>query len=307
MKIKFFIVALVLSMCSFSQNIPYNEEEIAINEYINGTLLQPQESSKSILAILIGDFGPTDRDGNQNFLKSNTLKKLAESLSNQGISTFRYDKRIVKQIRKGKVDNNIRFNDFITDAISTISYFKSQNTFSKIYVIGHGQGSLVGMVAAQNLSDGFISLAGSGRSLDKTLQSEIDKNAPMFTEDTAKVLDILKQGETTSNYPKALASIFSEELQPFLSSWIQFDPVSEIAKLNIPILIINGTKDLQVGIEESTALKNASKGATLKIIKKMNHILYTIEGDDLENSKSYNESYRKINPEVIESISAFIK
>ena len=307
MKIKFFLAAAFLSIYSFSQNGTYAEEEITINEYISGSLLKSQQNSRSILAILIGDFGPTDRDGNQNFLKSNTLKKLAESLSDQGISTFRYDKRIVKQIRKGKVDNDIRFNDFITDAVSTISYFKSQNSFSKIYVIGHGQGSLVGMIAAQDLSDGFISLAGSGRSLDKTLQSEIEKNAPMFSEDTAKVLDILKQGKTTPHYPKALASIFSEELQPFLSSWIQFDPIAEIAKLNTPVLIINGTKDLQVSVEESTALKNASKSATLKIIDKMNHILYTIEGDDLENSKSYNESYRKINPEVINSITTFIK
>ena len=307
MKIKFLVFAFIVCAPSFAQNKLFTEKEIAINELIDGTLLLSNTNSNSTLAIFIGDFGPTDRNGNQNFLKSNTLKKLAEGLSYQGVSTFRYDKRIVKQIRKGKVDNDILFNDFITDAISVVSHFKSQNTYSKIYIIGYGQGSLVGMIAAQEIGDGFVSLAGSGQSLDLILRNEIKKNAPMFAEDTAKVLETLKAGKTTPNFPEALASIFSEELQPFLSSWIQFNPITEISKLNVPVLIINGTKDLQVSVEESEALKNASKNGSLKIIEKMNHILYTIEGDDLENSKSYNESFRKINPQVIEHLISFIK
>ena len=128
-------------------------EELAINEWIDGSLLTPEDNSKSVLAIIIAGSGPTNRDGNQNFLKSNSLKKLAEGLSNQGITTFRYDKRIVKQIRKGKVDNNMMFDDFVTDAISVIEYFKEENNFSKIYVIGHSQGSLVGMLAAKEFGE----------------------------------------------------------------------------------------------------------------------------------------------------------
>ena len=60
-------------------------------------------------------------------MKNNSLKKLAEGLTNKGIATFRYDKRIVKQILKNKVDPNITFDDFVTDAKSVIDYFKARS------------------------------------------------------------------------------------------------------------------------------------------------------------------------------------
>jgi len=101
--------------------------------------------------------------------------------------------------------------------------------------------------------------------------------------------------------------MFNKDVQPFISNWMSYDPQIEIEKLKIPILIINGTKDLQVTEAEAKLLKGAAPKATLKIIDKMNHVLVPIEGDDLENSKSYNESERALSPELFESIIGFIK
>ena len=75
----------------------------------------------------------------------------------------------------------------------------------------------------------------------------------------------------------------------------------------MPVLIINGTKDLQVEPKEAQRLNEAVPGSSLNIIENMNHVLVTIEGDNLENSKSYNESFRKISPELIEAILRFVK
>jgi hypothetical protein len=87
---------------------------------------------------------------------------------------------------------------------------------------------------------------------------------------------------------------------------MQYNPQEIIKSLDMPVLIINGTKDLQVTVEEANLLKEASNSAELKIIDKMNHVLFIIEGDDLENSKSYNESSRKISQELLDSIIKFI-
>ena len=307
MKQKLIILSLLINITVFAQDDLFRVQELAINEWIDGTLLTPEDNSKSVLGIIIAGSGPTNRDGNQNFLKNNSLKKLAEGLSSQGVATFRYDKRIVKQIRKGKVDNNMMFDDFVTDAISVIDYFKGKNNFSKIYVIGHSQGSLVGMLAAKDRADGFISLAGAGQSIDAVILEQIEKTAPMYTEDSKKTFAILKLNKTTENYPPALASLFEITIQPFMSNWMQHDPQKIVKELNFPILIINGTKDLQVSVEEANLLKEASTNAELIIIENMNHILFTIDGDNLENSKSYNEAFRKINPSVIDSILSFIK
>jgi len=129
----------------------------------------------------------------------------------------------------------------------------------------------------------------------------------MFTKDAERVFLILKKGDTTEDYPIALASIFNKELQPFMTSWMQYNPQEEIKKLQIPILIINGSKDLQVSVEEANLLKEAVKNAQIEIIEKMNHILVPIEGDNLENSKSYNESFRTLSLKLIDAIVKFIK
>ena len=307
MKFRLFAFCLLFQVLVFSQEKQFTSSDISINKFIDGTLLLPIDNPKPNLAIIIGDSGPTDRNGNQNFLKNNSLKKLSEGLSKNGIASFRYDKRIVKQIRNNYVDKNITFDDFVTDAISVIYYFKASNNYNKIYVIGHGQGSLVGILASEDGVDGFISIGGAGNSIDDVIIEQIEKTAPMFTEDAKGVFTVLKNGKTTSHYPEALGSIFKEDIQLFMSNWMQYNPQDEIKKLSIPILIINGTKDLQVSVEEAKLLESAAIHASLKIIDKLNHIMYTIEGDDLENSKSYNESFRQISPELIETILGFIK
>jgi len=154
-------------------------------------LLLPNEKEKPNLIIIIAGSGPTDRNGNQNFLKNNSLKKLAERLTENGIATFRYDKRIVKQIRQGNVDPNISFNDFVTDAISVLNYFKLKDNFNKVYIIGHSQGSLVGILAAKEGADGFISLSEAGKTIDEVIIDQINKTAPMFTKYAERVFLIL--------------------------------------------------------------------------------------------------------------------
>ena len=252
------ILCIITSIISYGQEQTFKEEEVSISKFIDGTLLIPSDNQKSALAIIIAGSGPTDRNGNQNFLKNNSLKKLAESLTNNGIATFRYDKRIVKQIRKGNVDKDIMFDDFVSDAEDVINYFKEKETYSKIYVIGHSQGSLVGMLTAKENADGFISLAGAGQNIGDVIVDQVTKMAPKLGEEAQKVVDKLKKGETTTEYPQALASVFSLDLQPFMINWMQYNPTEIISELKIPVLIINGTKDLQVSEDEAQLLKSSN-------------------------------------------------
>ena len=305
---KFKLLLFLTLFCGYlsAQDITFEEKNITINKHVEGTLTVPLNSNNSPLAIIIGGSGPTDRDGNQNFLKNDALKKLAHGLSIQGIATFRYDKRVVKQIRTRNIDPDITFDDFVEDAISVIDYFKTGYTHSKIYLIGHSQGSLVGMIASKEKADGFISLAGAGQNIGNVLIDQVSKTAPQFTEDTKKAVESLKEGKLVKNYPQALASIFREDIQPFMINWMKYEPTEIIKTLEIPTLIINGTKDLQVSVEEAKTLNSAALSAQLEIIENMNHVLVPIDGDDLENSKSYNEPYRKISEDLISNISTFI-
>jgi pimeloyl-ACP methyl ester carboxylesterase len=307
MKTKLSILILLSGFISLAQNNSFTTNEISINQYVDGTLLTPTNVTRPDLAIIIGGSGPTDRDGNQSFLKNNSLKKLAESLSNNNIATFRYDKRVVKQIRLAQIDNNILFDDFVEDAISVLDYFIKSNRYNHIHIIGHSQGSLVGMLAANNGADGFISIAGVAQPIDNIVIEQIEKTYPIFSKDAKRVFNTLRKGKKTNNYPAELASIFNKDVQGFMINWMQYNPEDEIKKLKIPVLILQGKKDLQVEIKEATKLHKALPQSKLAIIESMNHVLVSIEGDNLENSKSYNEPSRKISDVLINRIVDFIK
>jgi len=307
MKSLVFILFLASTTLSYAQKFKTTARDISVSAFVDGTILVPEGVEKPPIAIIVGGSGPTDRNGNQQMINNNSLKLLAEGLSKQGIATFRYDKRILKQMKDRTLnEETISFEDFITDAKAVVSYFKRSNAFSKIYVIGHSQGSLVGMVAAQNDVDGFISLAGAGQSIDDVIVDQLEQQAPGLKDNARKAFDDIRANGIAVNYSPGLASIFRKQIQPFMLTWMKYNPKSEIGRLDIPILIINGDKDLQVQVSEAEKLRVAKPDAEFKIIPGMNHILKEIKGDDVENSKSYNEPNRPVMSDLLELVAAFI-
>ena len=297
------LAIIILTLKLNAQN--YSESNISINENIYGSIVEPKSRSNSSLVIFIGGSGPIDRDGNQSFMKCDMFKKLAYSLSKKGISSFRYDKRVVTQIKKGKLDKKITFDDFVSDAIAIIDFFESK--YNSIIIAGHSQGSLVGLLSIKEGVSGFISLSGAGRTIDMVIEDQISKTAPMFLEDTKKIFKILRSGKITEDFPLPLYSIFNIEIQPFMISWMQYDPKKIIAKIPIPSLIINGDNDLQVDEKEAKLLYNSAQNSEILIVKNMNHVLVEIEGDDIKNVKSYNNPDLKISELVIEKMVEFIE
>lgn len=303
-RIKYIVLAiLILTLKLNAQN--YKENNISINDNIYGSIVEPKSRSNSNLVIFIGGSGPIDRDGNQSFMKCDMFKKLAYSLSEKGISSFRYDKRVVTQIRKGKLDKKITFDDFVSDAIAIIDFF--QLKYNSIVIAGHSQGSLVGLLSINEGVSGFISLSGAGRTIDMVIEDQISKTAPMLLEDTKNIFKILRSGKITEDFPLPLYSLFNIEIQPFIISWMQYDPKKIIAKIPIPSLIINGDNDLQVDEKEAKLLYNSAQNSEILIVKNMNHVLVEIEGDELKNVKSYNNPDLKISELVIEKMVEFIE
>jgi alpha-beta hydrolase superfamily lysophospholipase len=307
---KYLILVVFLTFGSLkAQSIAENSRKISISPLIDGTILVPKTTEAPPLAILIGDSGPTDRNGNQQMMENNCLRYLAEGLYKDGIASFRYDKRIVKQMKNRSInEEHIRFDDFIKDAKDVVAYFKRANSFGKIYIIGHGQGSLVGMVAAQKDINGFISIAGAGQSIDEVIISQLANQAPELQENASQAFDELRASGSTQKYSPGLASIFRPAIQSFIRSWMLYNPQEGIATLNIPVLIMNGDKDIQVAVSEAEILQKAKPGATYTIIPNMNHVLKEIKGKDpLENQKTYNDYKMPVMPQLINEISRFIK
>ena len=307
MKKSIVLLLILFSNSIFSQEKKSANQEIEINTLIKGTLFSPENvTSKTKLVILIAGSGPTNRNGNQVAMQNNSLKFLAEGLAQNGFAVFSYDKRIFAQMINKTIDEKtLSFEDFINDAKDVVTYFKSQKKYAKIIIAGHSEGSLIGMVAAKTNVDGYVSLAGAGRPIDEVLSEQIAKNSPTLKEAADKDLALLKEGKTFDNKNPMLASLFRESIQPYMISWIKYNPQEEIKKLQLPILIINGTKDIQVPPSDAELLHKANPKSTLKIIENMNHIFKKIKVDE-DNVKSYSDPKLPVIHELIEVMTSFV-
>lgn len=300
------ILLFFLCIVLHAQN--YKLTEITIEPEIIGNLYQTN-NSKSIILIIPGS-GPTDRNGNSAMTNNNSLKLLAESLANEKINVFTYDKRVVYMVKNYQKEKKeiptLDFKHGINDVNTIINYLKNQLKYKNIIIAGHSEGALIGMIAAQQNTSAYISLAGSGHSIDEILKEQINKQAPMLNADNEKILTELKKGNLVKDVNPFLKSIYAEQNQPFLIEWISYNPQKEIAKLKLPILIINGTKDIQVQSKEATALHQANPKSKLAIIENMNHIFKEIKLDS-DNLASYNNPDLPIHPDLIKEITTFLK
>ncbi len=300
------IALLFIFQFSISQN--NQTKEILVNELITGTLFTKDTiQNNSKLVILIAGSGPTDRNGNVSGMENNSLKFLAESIANEGNDCFSFDKRLFAQFKNGTLDEEkLRFDDFINDVKDIINYFKSNYKYKKIIIVGHSEGSLIGMVAAKENADAFISIAGPARPIDQIISEQILAQLPNLKNELNIAFETIKSEKKYSSENQTIMSILRESVQPYLCSWIKYNPQDEIKKLNIPILILNGTSDLQVSENEAKLLKEAQPKAELELIEKMNHVLKNVN-NQTENANSYSNPSLPIATELSTSINNFIK
>ena len=153
----------------------------------------------------------------------------------------------------------------------------------------------------------FISIAGAGKSIDKILKDQLKSLPTNLLKESNKILDSLKVGKTFSDVDPNLNTVFRPSVQPYLISWIKYDPAVEIAELDIPILIIQGNTDLQVSVSDAQLLHKAKPDAELVIIDQMNHVLKASTANLQENKATYSNPKLPLKKELTDKIIAFIK
>jgi pimeloyl-ACP methyl ester carboxylesterase len=275
---------------------------------IYGTVSMPVTDKKVPVVLIIAGSGPTDRDGNQIGLSTDTYKQFADSLMKHKIACLRYDKRGVgESASAAKKEDSMRFNDYIGDAVGFIKMLKQDARFSKVIVAGHSEGSLIGMVAAsQEHADGYISIAGAGFGIDKVLEEQYSALSPGLGHMAAKALDSVRRGYTAHVSDPTLSLVLHTSIQPFLLSWIQYDPQKEIKKLKQPVLILQGTNDIQVAVKNAEALHRAAPKAKFAMLEGINHVLKQAPADREKNIATYNEPALPISGELVTQTVSFV-
>jgi len=277
---------------------------------IYGTLNVPEGVSICPIVLIIPGSGPTDRNGNSSIgLKTNAYALLASKLAENGFASLRYDKRgIAKSQSAMKSEMELRFETPVNDAADWIQLLKADKRFSPVIVAGHSEGSLIGMLAAQKAqASAFISIAGVGKSADKLLQDQLKVNlSPQLFFESNAILDSLRNGKTVSKVNQALLSIYRPSVQPYLISWFKYDPAIEIGKLTIPVLIVQGSTDLQVPSSDAKLLSAGCPSAKLLLIENMNHVLKESDANYSKNMATYNKPELPLKPEFVDGLLAFL-
>ena len=318
MKIKILFIGVVslFSSSVFAQN-SVKESEIVLKTKdckIYGTLKVPKTKEKVPIALIIAGSGPTDRNGNSPMMICNSYKMLSDSLNNYGIATLSYDKRLIAKSVSKQKEEDLRFEDYVEDAKNWIELLSKNKQFSEIIVIGHSEGSLIGMIACKDNSNvsKYISIAGVGVPADEILKEQLFKNLenhPKLRDDSFFIINELKQGRLVEKVKLDLYSLFRPSVQPYLISWFKYNPQEEIAKLKIPVLILQGDYDIQVSENEAELLHNANPNAKKVIIENMNHILKNSQSMEIEDQleDSYNNPTSPINEKLVKNIIYFVK
>lgn len=309
---KYYILILIFALALLSK---INAEEVSIivdGKKIVGTLEVPKSDYPVDAALIIAGSGPTDRDGNSPMIssKTNSLKMISELLLNNNIASLRYDKRGIGASDKVN-ESDLTFDTYINDAVEWVKYLKNDKRFSKIIIIGHSEGALIGMVAARlTNAEKYISLCGPGETLDLILERQLkDNNLPQLTLNYCKsVLDSLKNGHLVKNVDPSLNMLFRPSVQPYWISELKYDPCTEIAKLTAPVLIVEGTTDIQVSVKDAVILSKANTNSKLVIIENMNHVLKEVTTTDrAANIKSYGNPDLALSAKLCTALLEFIK
>ncbi|MBD3636202.1 MAG: alpha/beta hydrolase [Crocinitomicaceae bacterium] len=292
------VISLIFFSCLTVFALSYQQEEVSLKAKgctLKGTLVTQDDVSQSTpLVILIAGSGPTDRNGNNPQMSNNSLKYLSDMFVENGYACLRYDKRAIGESEVTEFSHvNISFDSFIEDAIAWVNQYAADIRFHQIILAGHSQGSLVALCAAnQNENVGaVISLAGAGEPIHEVLKWQLAQTlSPEIQGVVDAKLDTLAAGDTLQQVPDYMMSLFHPSIQPFLISWMKYDPAEQAKKLNVPLLIVNGNRDAQVSVEQAKMLKEANPDAELKIIRNMNHVLkFTKLKSGLEQLEVYGD------------------
>jgi len=302
-----------------------------------GTLTLPKAIVNPPVAILINGSGAHDRDCN--IMGHKSFWVIADYLTNSGIAVLRYDERGTAQ-SQGDFSTATTFDlTKDVEAGINFLKSRTDIDASKIGLIGHSEGGLIApIVASTNTNVAFIvMLAGTGVNGQEVLQSQSKKIAELqgttkegiaFNHQLTSIAYDALHSETEmdkqkaaitlalENYKKQLEAdqspfavyvnnivikqLTSQLTNPWLYAFITLDPKAYLEKVTCPVLVLNGTKDVQVLPEINLpAIKKHLETAknndvTVHEIEGLNHLFQTAKTGNINEYAKIEETFSPV-------------
>lgn len=273
---------------------------------VEGLLVLPAADGPVPVLLLHVGSGPTLRDGQSAAGPDNFFAQLADSLSARGVGTFRYDKRGFGASAASAVpEEELRFEMLSDDAVQWVRLLREDGRIGRLILAGHSEGALVLALAQREAAaDAYISIAGAGRTADVVVMEQLARQLPApMLEESDSVFAALRRGETVDDTPPMLAALFRPSVQPYLISWLRHDPAELVSEMQVPILIVHGTADIQISEADARLLAESNQRARLVLIEGMNHVFKVPAADD--QYSGYLQPDLPISSQLVEALASF--
>jgi hypothetical protein len=283
------------------------------SQALHGSLLVPPQPRAGAAVLMLAGSGPTDRDGNQpaHGLMAGYLRQLAEALAAQGIASLRIDKRGVgDSVAAIGAEAELRFATHVADAVAWARFLAAQPQVRCVVLLGHSEGALVAMLAAQRMAAcGVVVVGAPGAPLADIIERQMQGQgvARPVIDQSRDIMTRLRAGQRVADVPAELHALFRPSVQPYLISMLGLDPAAEIAKLAMPVLILQGDADLQVSAQDAARLAAARPGATLVVLPGVNHVLKQAPSDRNGNLATYADPALPLAPGVAQAVADFAR
>jgi pimeloyl-ACP methyl ester carboxylesterase len=281
---------------------------------LKGTLLAPAGRPRAVVVIVPGS-GPTDRDGNNPLgITAAPYRLLAEGLAAEQVASVRIDKRGLGGSRGAVADGNaVTIADYAGDVRAWVKVARARTGLPCAWVLGHSEGGLVALAAAQQPEGicGIVLVSSLGRSFGTVLREQLSASpafAPVLDQALAAI-GTLERGERVdaATLKPPLQALFAPQVQNYLIDLLRHDPAKLAAGVRLPMLIVQGDRDLQVGLADARALAAANPRAKLVVVPGANHVLKAVATDDrAANLATYGDASLPLAPGIVAAIANYV-
>lgn len=289
-------------------------EEVAVPAPGGGELAGAWVAGDGPAAVIIPGSGPTNRDGDNRLgAAGSPYRRLAEGLAEAGVGSIRIDKRGMFASASAGDPNDVTLEVYAADIGRWMDLAAERSEADCIWLIGHSEGGLVAIETALQRDDvcGLVLLAAPGRRTSAVLREQLaanPANAPILDQANAAI-STLESGErvdVAALHPALARSLFAPQIQGFLISLFAFDPPAELARTEVPVLVLQGDRDRQVNLEDARSLQGARDGISVEIIEGAGHTLKPVPADIAGYRRAGLDPELGLADGVVEAIAAFI-
>ncbi|HJR53376.1 MAG TPA: alpha/beta hydrolase [Gemmatimonadota bacterium] len=279
---------------------------------LHGTLaMPPSPPGRLPVVVIVAGSGPTDRNANGPFVNTNAYAMLAWGLAEQGIASLRYDKRgIGMSAGEGGDPTTLTTDHYVADVAAAATALTSDARFSKIILLGHSEGAGHVLQAANRGAPqaGVVMVAGLGRMLADVLHEQFALQADSTTVATIdSAFARFLRGEDPGEVPPIAQPVIVPQYRNFMRSMAAYDPTGEVRRFTGPLLILQGTTDVQVTMLDAELLHAAQPGSTLVRLEDVNHVLKSIATSDLQAQvETYRDPSMPLAGSVVPAIAGWI-